>query len=228
MTDGQPEGPVATAAATLSDWLSALEVPARWAVPGSGDGAVCLWPLALQSEQAIRDQVGRVTLRLRVRYLLAVDPADAGATGLIDRILTGSLTGEAVQVHAEPIDPGLWRSFGVTPQLALYADVPTRASRPLPVPPRTRSGLRVVDRPLTSLHGRVLGPHGTPLSGLRVTAASSGATTHTDQRGRFSFTALPAGESTRLLLAGRGLEFVAEVVAGSTEPVTIHCDTEEE
>jgi hypothetical protein len=231
MTVNQLGGPIATATATLLDWLSTAGVRATVAPPGdSGSttpGAVRVWPIGLLPEQAVRITSGRGPLRLRVRYLLAaVGPADE-AVDLLDRILVASTVDGPVQVPVEPVSVELWQSFGLPPRAGLYAEVQTRVNRLEPRPARVAAPLRLESSPLGRLHGRVLGPGGTPVPGVRVVAAGSGATTYTDNKGRFEFAALPAGAPARLLLSGKGVDLVAEVAAPSTEPVVIHCEFEE-
>lgn len=241
-----PSGPIASATTVLFDWLSGAGVRARLAPPGTGTaepGSVYVWPVGLLAEQAVRDTTGRGPLRLRVRYLLTADPlaadplaadpaaerpdASHGAAELLDRVLLASLTEGPVNLAIEPVPARVWQAFGLAPRLGLYAEVATRATRPRPAPVRVRQPLQVDTRPLGRVHGRVLGPGGTPVPGIRVVVADTGAATYTDHRGRFAFPALPAGRTARLLLSGKGLELVADVAAPTDEPVIIHCELEE-
>lgn len=235
MSGDQPDrGPIATATAMLLDWLSTAGIQAGIAPPGSAGpdpATVRVWPLTLLPEQAVRVTTGRGPIRLRVRYLLSAGPAEP--TGgqelveLLDRLLVASTADGPVHVPVEPVAVEVWRAFGMTPRAGLYADVQTRVSRPAPPPSRVKGPLRLDSSALSQLHGRVVGPGDAPVPGVRVVAADSGATTYTDNRGRFAFAALPAGRPARLLLSGKGFDLVAEVATPATDPVVIHCEFEE-
>jgi hypothetical protein len=234
MSGDQPGGPIGTATARLLDWLSTAGVQASVAPPDSGgrsSGAVRVWPLALLPEQAVRVTTGGGPLRLRVRHLLSTGAADPAGTGepvdLLDRILLAATAEGPVHVPIEPVAADVWRAFGLAPRIGLYADVHSQVSRPAPRPPRVRAPIRLDGSALGRLHGRVVGPSGTPVPGIRVVAIDSGATAYTDNRGQFTFAALPAGRPARLLLSGKGFDLVAEVATPTTEPVVIHCDFEE-
>jgi hypothetical protein len=110
----------------------------------------------------------------------------------------------------------------------LFADVPTQATRPEAAVARARAPMRIGSEALARVQGQVLGPGRTPVPGIRVVALGTGAATYTDNGGRFAFAALPAGGPARLLLSGKGMEFVAELATASDEPVVIHCDMEED
>jgi hypothetical protein len=223
-------GPIATATAVLTAWLSRAGVTATVAPPGgevTGPAAVCVWPMAVLPEQEVRGTVGRGQLRLRVRYLLTTAAPPAGAADLLDRILLASLIEGDVRIPIKPVGEQVWRAFGLAPELGLYAEVLSRVARPEPRPPLVRQPMRVDSTPLAKLFGRVIGPGGVPLPGMRVVVADTGAVTYTDNRGQFAFPALPEGRPVRLLLSGKGLDLVAEVAAPSAEPVVIHCETEE-
>lgn len=225
-----PRGPIAGAAATLLAWLAAAGVAPRLAAPGAGDpdpATVRVWPVGLLREQDMRNSAGPGPLRLRVRYLLACDAPAGEAAELLDRVLVASLADGLVSLPLEPVPAGLWQAFGIPPQLGTYADVAVQASRSRPAAPRVRQSLRVDTQPLGRVHGRVVGPDGTPVPGIRVVVAATGASEYTDHRGRFAFPAVPAGQPVRLLLSGKGLEFAADVAASSDGPVVIHCDLEE-
>jgi hypothetical protein len=223
-------GPIAAATAVLADWLSRAGVTGRVAPPGgeaTDPPAVCVWPLVLLPEQQVRPATGRRDLRLRVRYLLTTEAPPDAAANLFDRILLAGLTDSAVHVPIEPVLEQVWRSFGLPPRLGLYAEVCPQVARPRPTPPLVRLPLNLDSAPLAQVHGRVIGPGGVPLPGMRVVAADTGAGTYTDNHGRFAFPALPAGRPVRLLLSGKGLDLVADVATPSAGPVVIHCETEE-
>jgi hypothetical protein len=231
MSGDQPGGPIATATGLLLDWLSTAGIQAGIAPPGSAAGRdpVRVWPLAVLPEQAVRISSGRGPLRLRVRYLLSGSDDATGPelVDLLDRILMASTEDGPVHLPIEPVPVEVWQAFGLTPRAGLYAEVDTRVVRLEPRPSRVVAPMRLDSGALAQLHGRVVGPGAVPVPGVRVVAADSGATTYTDNRGRFTFAALPAGRPARLLLSGKGFDLVAEVATSTTEPVVIHCEFEE-
>jgi hypothetical protein len=79
---------------------------------------------------------------------------------------------------------------------------------------------------MVTLMGRVLGPAGVAVPGVRVTAAGIGTWARTGGDGAFLLPGLPAGP-VRLLVTGKGLRFHTEVAA-SAQPVVLHCEFEED
>jgi hypothetical protein len=226
----EPPGPVAGATATMLEWLAATGLTPRLAAPGTDGpdpGTIRVWPVGLLWEQAVRSSSGPGPMRLRVRYLLACDAAPREAAELLDRVLVAALAEGPVSLPAEPVPAQTWQAFGLAPRLGLYAEVAVQATRTRPATPRVRQPLHVETLPLGRIHGEVVGPGGTPVPGIRVTVAGTGATTYTDRRGRFAFPAVPAGQPARLLLSGKGLELAADLAAPTDDPVVIHCDLEE-
>ena len=60
-----------------------------------------------------------------------------------------------------------------------------------------------------------------------VQVAAGDAVTRTDPLGGFVLSGVAADTATVLQLAGKGLHLRAEVPAGSTDAVVVHCDIEE-
>lgn len=226
----QSVGPVATATRSLLAWLEEADLSGSISPPTASDtaGQVCAWPVGLLPELEARATAGPGPRWLRVRFLLTVDGDHTQVAAQLDRLLAGSLDGPQVRVVVEPVPVEVWQSFGLPPRLGVYADVLTRIvpARPAKPPIRVRGGVRVDDSPLSVIQGQVRGPGGIPIPGMRVVAIDSNATTYTDNRGRFEFVALPADRSIRLLVSGKGIEFVTEAVP-SAEPVVINCEMEE-
>jgi hypothetical protein len=132
-----------------------------------------------------------------------------------------------VSVHFEPVPVELWRALDLRPRAALLVDVPAQVERATPRTPLVRGPLKLEGAPLQALRGQVVGPGDIPLAGIRVEAPVVGASTYTDNGGRFAFGGLPAGAPARLVLVGRGRQFQAEVTADADAPVLIRCDFEE-
>lgn len=228
--DGQ-NGPVAAATADLVAWLGdAAGAPVRLAPPadvGEGPPVLAAWPLELRPDQEARGSGQRLPMRLLLRYLVCASGGVEEANRLLDRVLVAAASAQERAVVLEPPPSQTWLAFGVKPRPALLFDVPVQIARPVPVAPLVRQPLQVRVAPMQSLHGRVVGPGDVPLAGMRVEVASTGQATHTDSRGRFVVSGVPAGEPARLRLRGRGRNLLADVEAPSTEPVVIHCTIEE-
>jgi hypothetical protein len=213
----------------LRAWLSAaVDAPVEVAAPGSGQrGRLCVWPLALVAEQGTRGGAGREPLRLRARYLVAVDGPAEAAVELLDRLLAAVAADDRYPVLFEALAPAMWAALGTFPRPALVFELPVLVARERVAVPRVRQALRLEVAPLRTLQGRVLGPGGIPLSGVKVTAAGTATSAYTDVRGGFALPGVPGGVPALLWLSGRGLHLQAQVEPANADPVLIHCDLEE-
>jgi hypothetical protein len=231
MSRAAPGGPIAEATAGLATWLADTTGVAVVTGPPlpkeSARSALVLWPLELRPERATVGVGVREPFRFRVRHLvLPGGPPDAAAD-VLDRILVAAVAAGEPTVVLEPPEPQLWLALATAPRLALLLDVAAAVVPPTPRQPLVRVPLRVEARPVRPLHGRVVGPGGAPLAGVRVQLTGTGAVTHTDAAGQFSFAAAPAGERAHLRLRVKQHSLSAEVGTPSPEPVVIHCDAKE-
>jgi hypothetical protein len=226
---GGAAGPVGAAMAALAGWLSAAAGAGTEVVTAppadSAAARVCLWPLGLLPEREGRGGAGTAPMRLRARFLVVVDGPAGAAVSIVDRLLRAAVEPGAYQPAPEVVDPAVWQAMGVVPRPALLFDVPLCLDRRTPVAARVARTLRVDGAPIRSLHGRVVGPSGIGLPGIQV--ATGDAVTRTDSRGDFVLDAVTGDPVTVLRLAGKGLHLRAEVPAGSTDAVVVHCDIEE-
>jgi hypothetical protein len=222
----------------VRDRLSALGVPVRVGLPPyepvgdptdepAGPPELCLWPLALLPASQTRGAAGREPLRLRVRLLVTADAAPDRIADLVDVALVALAGDGDLSVALEPFDAGLWQALGRAPRAAVFVDVPVQVTWPAPAIPLVRGPLRVDGAPLRALSGRLVGPGGVALAGMRVEVVGIGASAYTDRSGGFVFAGVPGEGALRLRLTGRGRRLEADVEPGSTDPVTIHCDLEE-
>jgi len=221
-------GPLATAASDLLNWLDRAGIPARQEFPpvnSDTEATVFVWPLALVPEPDLHTAAGRSPMRLRIRFLLCPVGSAIDLPALLDRILAAA-DGVRPALIPEAIGPETWQALGVPARIAVLAEVPVQVGRVTPAVPRVRSELELREVPLRPLAGRVVGPGGVALAGVRVEAVGLGHTADTDRSGAFAFTALPAGQPVRLQITGRGLRYHAEVTA-TAEPVVIQCPIEE-
>jgi hypothetical protein len=191
-------GPIASATASLIDWLAGTaDVQVRAAPPRASDSdsdsdsdpdggaGLSVWPLALMPERELRNAGQREPLRFRVRHLVT------GSVDALDRVLVAAVeNGEPVVTLDQPSDQA-WLALGVPPRPALLIDMPARINRPTPSVPLVRGPLQVRGGPPLAVSGRVLGPGDVALTGMRVEVVSTGAWTYTDAAGRFAFAAVP-------------------------------------
>ena len=90
-------------------------------------------------------------------------------------------------------------------------DVPVQVPWPAPAIPLVRGPLRVDGAPLRGCTGRLVGPGGVALPGMRVGSPGVGASAYTDRSGGFAFAGVPGAGALRLRLTGRGRRLKAEV-----------------
>ena len=231
MTRSAARGPIAEATAGLAAWLADTAGAAVVTGPPlpkeSTRPTLVLWPLELRPERATVGVGAREPFRFRVRHLVLPGGPPEAAAGVLDRILVAAVAAGEPTVVLEPPQPQLWLALATAPRLAVLLDVTASIVPPAPRQPLVREPLRIEARPLRPLHGRVVGPGGAPLAGVRVQLTGTGAVTRTDAAGQFSFAAAPAGESAHLRLRVRQHSLSAEVGPPSPEPVVIHCDAKE-
>src|SRR5215470_16641931 len=205
------QGPIASATASLIEWLAgSVDVPVRAAAPQTPDEGTGLsvWPLALLPERELRSAGPREPLRFRVRHLVTGD-VDA-----LDRVLVAAVEAGEPAISLESPSDQAWLALGAKPQPALLIDVPARVGRPTPSVPLVRGPLRVRGGTPQAIRGRVLGPGEVPLPGMRVEVVSTGAWAYADAAGRFAFAAVPREEPLRLAVQGKGTRLTAEINAG--------------
>jgi hypothetical protein len=232
-----PAGPLATATASLVDWLRDVAgapvtvglpvAPADGASPGDPAPALSVWPLELGPDGQTRGSAGRSPMRLLARYLVAASAGDGEAVGLLDRVLVAATLAGEPTIVMEPPSPQLWLALGVVPRPVLIFEVPVRVERPSATAPLVRHPLRLDGAGVRPLSGVVVGPGEVPLPGVRVEVVGTGAAAYTDTGGQFRFASVPSDMPARLRLQGRGRQLLAEIDAGSTDPVVIHCEIEE-
>ena len=233
---GTERGPIASATASLLDWLADIAgAEVRTAAPrasaadgtSADDGAdgvtgLLVWPLALLPEQALRNAGQREPLRFQVRHLVT------GEVDALDRVLVAAVQAGDLSISLDPPSDQAWLAFGVEPRPALLIDMPARVGRPTPAVPLVRGPLQVRGAPPVAVSGRVLAPNDQPLAGMRVEVVSTGAWTYSDAAGRFAFAAVPEESPVRLALQGKGRRLVAEISSGQDlNDLAIHFDPEE-
>ncbi len=228
-------GPIETATANLLAWLGDVtDAPVHTGLPDAGAEGTGLsaYVLALLPGQEMRSPGTSQPLRLQVRFLVTAHGPVDEANRLLDRVLVASAAVTEPALQFKALAPELWTALGVPPRPAFLVDVPGRVDRQQSVVPRVRMPLQVHDVAIRGLEGRVVGAGEVPLTGVRVELAATGASTYTNTRGGFSFSAVPADQPVRLLLRAKGRDLQAEFATAVTDdpdagPLVIHCDLEE-
>lgn len=129
-----------------------------------------------------------------------------------------------------PLSAQTWAAFGVAPRPSFMLRVQLRKERKLPAVKLIREPMVVLESTLVALHGMVVGPNDTPITGAYVELISPRRSAYTDKQGRFTFTAVPAEPSRKKLRVkakGRELAVLAEHGAHALEPIIIHVDIAE-
>lgn len=233
---GDP-GPVERATAELTGWLSAATgtlvrpgpptEPTTEPTAEQPEAVLFAWPIELLPEPEGRQVGARPPFRCRVRQLVLAAGPDPTATRLLDRALTAAVQPGAPEVRLGPLPPELWLALGLAPRPALLFDVAVRIDRPVPAPPLVRSPLRIEESAIRGLSGTVIGPQDVPMADLRVELPATGAYVHTNSRGEFGFSNVPAQDRTRLRIVGKGRRYETEVDSRDTDHPIIRFDLEE-
>jgi hypothetical protein len=228
------EGPTVAALRLLRDWLADAIGSAADVVVAPPSGAtttrLCLWPVAVVSDQAARGGHGPQPLRLRMRYAVAADGPIEDALKLLDLVFAAIVAQEVVRLVVDPADRApraLSGSPSATSGPPIQIDVPvqfTPAAKPIT---RVRGELRLDGSVLVDIYGRLVGPHDVPLAEMTVTASTTGVSAVSGPGGDFRLPGLPSGRATTLHISGRGLHLQVEVPPDTTDVVVIHCNIEE-
>jgi hypothetical protein len=92
-----------------------------------------------------------------------------------------------------------------------------------------RQPLIVKQLQFRSLDGQVFGPEDIPLMDARVELPALDLVTHTDSKGRFHFSAVPAAPGAKLLRVrakGQEFSFNTEQAGSEKDPLVIHLQLE--
>ncbi|WP_152363097.1 carboxypeptidase-like regulatory domain-containing protein [Microlunatus speluncae] len=226
-------GPVESASAELIGWLStvtgSLVQPTRptGPTPEQPEPALFAWPIGLLPEPEARPVGVRPPFRFRVRHLvLAVGP-DQPAARLLDRVLIAAVQPGAPEVRLDPLPADLWTAIGLAPRPVLIFDVAAQVARIVPEPALVRRPLRIEDTAIRALRGTIIGPEDVPMADLRVEVTTTGAYAHTNSRGEFGISNVPAQDRIRLRISGKGRRYETEVDSRGTDHPIIRFDLEE-
>lgn len=222
MIDDTDAEVLAWARAAAPDLPVAL-VPA----PGPGDGPAGVAVYLLEVTPRPYGRGGSVEpppATLELRYLVTAWAADAAAAHrALGLLFDAPLPGTGAEVEQRPLPAETWRALGVPPQPALVLRVPVRREAPArPYQPVLGPmKVRTVER--VRVHGRVLGPADTPLTGARVLIPAHRLMTETDRRGDFVFAAVPTDPPpAEVVVEVKGRRTAVPLAADfATEPVVV-------
>lgn len=213
-------GPLGGAANLLLEHLTEAGLQAR--LGDSGNEGLSVIPMALVPELLPGRQPGSAgqPLRMRLRCLVYAGGPASTALSLLDRVLSQQ------QEHLVPeeVPVQVWQAYGLAPRPGLYFDIPVQFTYEAARPSRVTESLLMQTVSLGTVRGRTVTGGGEPLSGMRVSTVDGLAVAHTDARGNFTLRGVPAGGPVRLVIAGHGLRFTAQVETGQQEPVVINCE----
>jgi len=170
----------------------------------------------------------RPPLQATLRYVVTTWASkQEEAHRLLGVLLFAAMDDPDLEVDAIPLPASTWQAFGTVPQPSIVLAVPFKQERAEPPVKYVRVPLVVQAAPVVTLSGTVVGPGDIPVAGARVDLADLKLYARTDQRGRFSFKAVPGGPrplSLRVLAKGKEMAFLVEKPS-SDSPVTIKFDT---
>jgi hypothetical protein len=179
----------------LSEWvgtvLKGVEV-SLGAPNGQKAGSRIGLYLAELTNPSLRSAKRQVS-RLALRYLVTASadrPEEAHR--LLGELVFAAMENPEFEIDLSPVPVTVWRAFGVAPQPSFILSIPVEKERAKPKAGLVRQPLSVKWTSLTSLHGVVLGPGDVALSGARVEVPGLDLVTHTDYKGRFRFSTVPA------------------------------------
>jgi hypothetical protein len=170
--------------------------------------------------------IERAPLQVRLGYLVTTGGSDVAAA----HARLGSLLFAALQ-HADydvrfPGDmAAYWAAAGVPPQLGFVLTVPLRQDLDADTAPPVTSALRVESVGAHAFVGVVVGPGNVSIADAMVELPSLALATRTDPRGRFRFSAVPAGSAVlQIRVRAKAQEFPFTVDSSAPQPVTLKLD----
>ena len=148
---------------------------------------------------------------------------------MLGALVVAALENPEFEVEQEPLPLSLWTALGIAPRPSFVLRVPFKHERPEKLAPRVRKPLVIKHLPLRSFEGIILGPEDIPLMNAQVELPSLELSTHTDSKGRFQFSAIPAAPGKKLLrVRAKGQEFSinTEQAGSDQDPLVIHLQLE--
>ena len=179
-----------------------------------------------------RHDTRAVPLQLALRYLVTATHEDPEtAHRWLSRLLSAASGHTEFAVELHPMPPEVWRALGVPPQPAFSLRVPLRIERPEPPARPVLKKVEVINAPLHTLTGLLLGPGDVPIANARIELLGSEAVSTTDTKGHFRLDAIPPERQARrlrILTKGRTLIVGTSLQQDASTPVVIRLNQLEE
>lgn len=168
----------------------------------------------------------RPPLQVELGYLVTTGGADVGsAHDRLGALLFAALQHPDYDVRFPGDMAAYWAAAGVPPQPSFVLAVPLRQEVSVPAAPPVTSALRVQSVGSQSLVGVVVGPGDVSIADAMVEVPSLALATRTDPRGRFRFSAVPAGATAlQVRVRAKSQEFPFTVDSSAPQPVTLKLD----
>lgn len=166
--------------------------------------------------------------QIALRYLVTTWAADdEEAHRLLGKLIFAVMGKRDYELDLAELPATLWTALGIAPRPSCMLIAPLSFERPETVPHLVRGPLVIHGAPVKSLHGVVLGSGDMPVAGASVELSALSLISHTDARGRFHFSSVPAEpHNIQLLVKARGhtQSVVIEQPTSEKEPLAIHFD----
>lgn len=168
----------------------------------------------------------RPPLQVELGYLVTTNGADVGrAHDALGALLFAALQHPDYDVRFPKDMAAYWAAAGVPPQPSFVLAVPLRQAVDLQQAPPVTSALRVQSVGSQALVGVVVGPGDVSIADAMVEVPSLALATRTDPRGRFRFSAVPAGPTAlQIRVRAKSQEFPFTVDSSTPQPVTLRLD----
>lgn len=153
--------------------------------------SVNLYLFELVDRPPLRGQE-RPPLQIGLRYLVtAHDKNPEDAHDLLGQLVIDAMQNSDYEAELAPPPPALWAALGVMPQPCFILQTTLKIPQPQPEVKPVLEQIRVEEKSLAGVSGRVVSPAGIPVVGATVELRPSRQKTRTDQQGQFHFPNVP-------------------------------------
>lgn len=189
------------------------------------DPRVHAYLLALDVPDQFRN-LAPAPVQVLLRYVVTVyDPEPQQAHDRLGKLVFAAMDSDTFRTDLRPLPIQTWAALGVPPQPCLQLEAVARRVRESTQGPPVRALLLRLERTAGRVSGVVRTPEGRPFPRAEVVLAAVGRRTHTDNRGRFSFTNVPQPlEDDRVEVRAKGFEAIAHA---GPEPIEVRLGPKE-
>lgn len=214
----------------LQAWIKGLlpQTEVALGVPGhlAGKKGVSLYLLALANP--LPAWANRQAARsIALRYLVTTwAETEEEAHELLGTLVFAAMEKQEYELNLAELPESLWSALAIAPRPAFTLWVPCLVESPQNIS-LVRGPLVVRGTPIRSFHGIVVGPGNMPFAGAGVELPALQLRTHTDMRGKFFFSTVPAEpRSLQMVVKAKGRVQIVTVEqpASEKEPFVIRFD----